>query len=105
MIADLPCSGLGVIGTKTDIKYNASEEKIRELSKLQRQILDTVWRYVKPGGTLMYSTCTVTSEENQDNAAYFAARHPEFELEFMQQLLPDEGWDGFFIARFHRKNR
>lgn len=105
VIADLPCSGLGVIGTKTDIKYNASEEKIRELSKLQRQILDTVWRYVKPGGTLMYSTCTVTSEENQDNAAYFAARHPEFELEFMQQLLPDEGWDGFFIARFHRKNR
>lgn len=105
VIADLPCSGLGVIGTKTDIKYNASEEKIRELSKLQRQILDTVWRYVKPGGTLMYSTCTVTPEENQDNAAYFAARHPEFELEFMQQLLPDEGWDGFFIARFHRKNR
>lgn len=102
VIADLPCSGLGVIGTKTDIKYNVSEEKIRELSKLQRQILDTVCRYVKPGGTLMYSTCTVTPEENQDNAAYFAARHPEFELEYIKQLLPDEGCDGFFIARFHR---
>lgn len=100
VIADLPCSGLGVIGTKTDIKYNASEEKIRELSKLQRQILDTVCRYVKPGGILMYSTCTVTPEENQENAAYFTAGHPEFELESMQQLLPDEGCDGFFIARF-----
>ena len=105
VIADLPCSGLGVIGTKTDIKYNASEEKIRELSKLQRQILDTVWRYVKPGGTLMYSTCTVTPEENQDNAAYFAARHPEFELEFMQQLLPDEGWDGFFYSQIPSKKQ
>ncbi len=102
VIADLPCSGLGVIGTKNDIKYNASEEKIRELSGLQRQILNTVCRYVKPGGTLMYSTCTMTPEENQENAAYFAARHPEFELESMQQLLPDEGCDGFFIAGFHR---
>lgn len=101
VIADLPCSGLGVIGTKTDIKYNASEEKIRELSGLQRQILDTVRRYVKPGGTLLYSTCTITPEENQDNVAYFTARYPEFELEYMKQLLPDEDCDGFFIARFH----
>jgi 16S rRNA (cytosine967-C5)-methyltransferase len=104
VIADLPCSGLGVIGTKTDIKYNASEEKIRELAKLQRQILDVVHYYVKPGGTLMYSTCTITTEENQENVAYFTEKYPEFELEMMRQFLPDEGCDGFFIAKLHRKN-
>jgi 16S rRNA (cytosine967-C5)-methyltransferase len=104
VIADLPCSGLGVIGTKTDIKYNASEEKIRELAKLQRQILDVVHCYVKPGGTLMYSTCTITPEENQENVAYFTEKYPEFELEMMRQFLPDEGCDGFFIAKLHRKN-
>jgi 16S rRNA (cytosine967-C5)-methyltransferase len=104
VIADLPCSGLGVIGTKTDIKYNASEEKIRELAKLQRQILDVVQCYVKPGGTLMYSTCTITPEENQENVAYFTEKYPEFELEMMRQFLPDEGCDGFFIAKLHRKN-
>lgn len=103
VIADLPCSGLGVIGSKTDIKYNASEEKIRELAALQKQILDTVYRYVKPGGILMYSTCTVTPEENQENVAYFTSCHPEFELETMRQFLPDEGCDGFFIARLRKQ--
>ncbi len=103
VIADLPCSGLGVIGTKTDIKYNASEEKIRELAALQKKMLDTVSRYVKPGGVLMYSTCTMTPEENEENVAYFTVRHPEFELESMRRLLPDEGCDGFFIARIKKK--
>ena len=59
MIADLPCSGLGVIGSKTDIKYRVTPEKIGELAALQRQILSVVRRYVKDGGILMYSTCTL----------------------------------------------
>lgn len=98
VIADLPCSGLGVIGAKTDIKYNASLEKIRELAALQRQILEVVHRYVKPGGTLMYSTCTMTPEENQENVKWFLANHPEFHQKQERQFLPDEGCDGFFIA-------
>ena len=102
VLADLPCSGLGVIGTKPDIKYNASEEKIRKLRDLQREILTVTSRYVKKGGLLVYSTCTVTPEENEENAAWFADAYPEFEAEFQRQTLPDEGCDGFFIAGFRR---
>ena len=67
VIADLPCSGLGVIGKKSDIKYNMTEEKQKELVKLQRDILSVVCKYVKKGGTLIYSTCTINPEENEEN--------------------------------------
>lgn len=102
VLADLPCSGLGVIGTKPDIRYNASEEKIAQLAALQRQILDVVCRYVRPGGVLLYSTCTMTPEENEDNTAWFVERHPEFTAETSRQFLPDEGCDGFYAVRFRR---
>ena len=59
VIADLPCSGLGIIGRKSDIKYKLTEEGASELAVLQRRILDVVWQYVKPGGRLVYSTCTI----------------------------------------------
>lgn len=59
VFADLPCSGLGIIGKKRDIKYRISKEDLEELQNLQRQILDVVWQYVKPGGVLIYSTCTI----------------------------------------------
>lgn len=103
VLADLPCSGLGVIGSKTDIKYNASQEKIQELSALQREILKTVQGYVKCGGTLMYSTCTITEEENQNNVDWFLKEYPEFVLESSEQILPDMTCDGFFIAKMKRK--
>ncbi len=103
VIADLPCSGLGVIGSKTDIKYRVTPEKIGELAALQRQILSVVCRYVKDGGILMYSTCTVTEEENQENVAWFLQSCPEFSLETERQYLPDEGCDGFYIAKLVRK--
>lgn len=103
IIADLPCSGLGVIGTKTDIKYNASEEKIQELAALQQEILQVVCRYVKPDGTLLYSTCTMTKEENEENVHKFLETHTEFELEQMRQCFPYERCDGFFMAKMHRK--
>ena len=103
VIADLPCSGLGVIGTKTDIKYNASEEKIVELAALQQEILHVVCGYVKPDGTLLYSTCTMTREENEDNVQKFLETHAGFELEQMRQYFPYEGCDGFFMAKMHRR--
>ena len=103
VIADLPCSGLGVIGTKTDIKYNASEEKIQELAALQQEILQVVCRYVKPDGTLLYSTCTMTKEEDEENVHKFLETHTEFELEQMRQCFPYERCDGFFMAKMHRK--
>lgn len=103
LIADLPCSGLGVLRKKSDVKYRMNEEMQAELVTLQRKILDVAASYVKPGGTLLYSTCTIHRAENEENAAWFAAEHPEYSLEKMQQIFPGKTLgDGFFIARFVR---
>lgn len=119
LLADVPCSGLGVIGRKRDIKYKMTENRQQELVKLQRKILDTVYPYVKIGGTLIYSTCTIGADENQYNVKWFLDNYP-FQLESMDpficeelkskttkagylQLLPGiHKTDGFFIARFKR---
>lgn len=98
VLADLPCSGLGVIAGKPDIKYHVTEEKIRELAALQREILGTVCAYVRPGGRLVYSTCTLTTEENQENTAAFLREHPEFSLKEEREQLPETWCDGFYVA-------
>ncbi|MGN0142374.1 MAG: 16S rRNA (cytosine(967)-C(5))-methyltransferase RsmB [Roseburia sp.] len=104
VIADLPCSGLGVLRKKTDVKYRITPEKQEELAALQRRILDTVYSYVRRGGRMIYSTCTINKGENEDNVAYFLKQHPDFELEEMHQIFPQETLgDGFFLARLHRK--
>jgi len=121
VMADLPCSGLGVIGRKPDIKINASPEKIDELVQLQRDILTVAASYVRPGGTLIYSTCTVSKKENEGNMRWFAENFPfrtasvdnylsykfrsESTGEGWIQILPGQyGTDGFFVAKFV-KNR
>ncbi|QFJ53661.1 16S rRNA (cytosine(967)-C(5))-methyltransferase RsmB [Pseudobutyrivibrio xylanivorans] len=103
VIADLPCSGLGIIRKKPDIKYNQTEESLTELSKLQSQILDNVCQYVKEAGTLCYSTCTINKDENENQVEAFLTRHPEFKVQEMKQLFPDSKHDGFFICVM-RKN-
>lgn len=80
VIADLPCSGLGVLGKKTDLKYKASKEGMAELVSLQRKILSVVQDYVKPGGKLIYSTCTVNPAENMENVHWFLDRYPQYQL-------------------------
>lgn len=102
VIADLPCSGLGVLRAKPDIKYNMSPEQIRELAALQREILAVVQAYVKPGGRLIYSTCTINRAENEENAAWFAASYEQFSKKSEKQILPDKYQDGFYIAVFDR---
>lgn len=103
LVCDLPCSGLGVIGRKTDIRYKMTEEKAHDLATLQRQILSVVYDYVKPGGTLLYSTCTIRREENEENVDWFLRRHPDFSLETQRQMFPGEvGNDGFFLAKLIR---
>lgn len=104
VIADLPCSGLGIIGRKPDIKYNTDKDKLDSLVKLQREILSVVYDYVKPGGVLMYSTCTINSEENEANADWICDTFG-YEKEEYRQMLPDiEGKiDGFFVAKLRRK--
>lgn len=104
LLADLPCSGLGTLRKKTDVKYRMSEEGLKELIALQRCILDTVHSYVKPGGTLLYSTCTVHRGENEENVRWFVKKYPEFELEYQRQIFPGEHLgDGFFIAKLIRQ--
>lgn len=119
VIADLPCSGLGVIGKKPDIKYRIQPESLHELANLQRQILDVVHQYVKPGGTLIYSTCTISLEENKNNMKYIREQLG-FEFECLDpyiskqlqsqttkegylQLLPGvHKCDGFFLSRYKK---
>ncbi|MBE5919384.1 MAG: 16S rRNA (cytosine(967)-C(5))-methyltransferase RsmB [Pseudobutyrivibrio ruminis] len=98
VIADLPCSGLGIIRKKPDIKYNQTEESLAELVMLQAKILENAARYVKAGGTLCYSTCTINKDENENQVENFLSSHKEFTIETMEQLLPDKEHDGFFIC-------
>ena len=69
VVADLPCSGLGILGKKPDIKNRVKPEDLDSLAELQREILSVVWLYVKPGGMLVYSTCTIDKKENEENVA------------------------------------
>lgn len=104
LICDLPCSGLGVMGKKTDIRYKMNQEKQKELVLLQRNIMNTVHTYVKKGGTLIYSTCTINKEENEENAIWIANEFPDLKLCSMKQMFPGEqSNDGFFIAKFVRE--
>ena len=122
LVADLPCSGLGVLGKKTDLKYKMSAQTQEDLADLQRNILSTVQAYVKPGGTLIYSTCTIHKEENEGNVLWFLEQFPEYELvplkdslcQELQESVKEEGClqllpgihesDGFFIAKFKKVN-
>lgn len=119
LIADLPCSGLGVLGKKSDIKYRLTQNQQKELVQLQREILSVVQGYVKKGGFLIYSTCTVNREENEENRDWFL-KHFDFQAESLDAYLPEQlrsettkkgylqllqgihGTDGFFIAKFRR---
>ncbi|MBE6002940.1 MAG: methyltransferase domain-containing protein [Lachnospiraceae bacterium] len=99
VLADLPCSGLGIIGKKPDIRFGASLDGIKELQALQREILTTVVRYVKPGGKLVYSTCTLSKEENEDNRD-FILKIPGITLLKERKFLPGEPSDGFYLCVF-----
>lgn len=121
VMADVPCSGLGVFAKKSDIKYKMTEDIQKELVKLQRKILSTVNNYVKKDGILIYSTCTINNEENIDNVNWFIENYP-FELESFDEFIPNnlrsettkKGYlqllpnihstDGFFVAKLRRKS-
>lgn len=100
LTADLPCSGLGVIGRKPDIKYKTKEEDIRELAGLQRRMLANIAHYVKSGGHMVFSTCTLAKKENEKNADYIKTLgFTEIKREVM---LPSGSQDGFFAALFKK---
>lgn len=100
VLLDVPCSGLGVIRKKPDIKWSRKEEDLPELIDTQRKILECGAEYVKTGGTLIYSTCTVLKDENERQINGFLQKHPEFKLEEEIKLFPHKNQtDGFYIAK------
>ena len=104
LICDLPCSGLGVMGKKTDIRYKMTPQKQKDVVILQKEILKTVHSYVKKGGKLIYSTCTIHKEENENMVKWFLNEFPEFTLCSQKQMFPGPKFcDGFFIASLERK--
>jgi 16S rRNA (cytosine967-C5)-methyltransferase len=103
VIADVPCSGLGVISRKSDLKYNISNEGMAEICKLQKDIVDKAMGYVKKEGILLYSTCTLHKAENEKMRAYILDKGG-FELLSEKRLCPDsDDTDGFFFAVFKKQ--
>lgn len=113
VLVDAPCSGLGVVGGNPDIAINRTQEDLESLPKLQARLLQVASHYVKPLGTLVYSTCTNLRQENGNVVNSFLLANPHFALESMSLLPPNEGMlqfmpddkgnDGFFVARLRRK--
>ncbi|MCM3689926.1 16S rRNA (cytosine(967)-C(5))-methyltransferase RsmB [Neobacillus niacini] len=121
ILLDAPCSGLGVMRRKPDMKYTKKEQDLNQLSIIQQNLLKSVSPLVKKGGILVYSTCTVDKEENENTVFTFLQEHPEFEMDvtlrdrmpeaiqplvtegFLQILPQDFGSDGFFIASLRKK--
>ena len=104
VLVDAPCSGLGVLRRKADLRWKKTLDEIKNLPTLQGEILSGAAKTLKVGGTLLYSTCTITKQENQDVVEKFLATHAEFELVEMKTLLPHvTNTDGFFSAKLIRK--
>lgn len=119
VLLDAPCAGLGVLSQKPDVKLRLKPEDIPAIVETQKKLLNTVCRYVKKGGTLVYSTCSILPEENALQIQNFLAEHPEYELAPLPNTFPEElrklqtpnglqllgcrdGVEGFFIARMKR---
>lgn len=118
VLLDAPCSGLGNVADKPDMKLRITPESVAELMALQKQLLETVSAYVKPGGVLVYSTCSVLKGENEQQVEAFLAGHPEYTLEPLPDTIPEQfrrheamglqllpcrdGVGGFYIARLRR---
>lgn len=114
---DAPCSGLGLMRRKPEIKYNKSYEDIETLSQIQRELLEHLSQYVRENGYIVYSTCTLSYEENEELIQDFLDQHPQFMIDPIQGAIPDNiktqegfiriwphqyGTDGFFISRLKK---
>jgi len=121
ILADVPCSGFGTLRRNPDLKWRKGEEDIRRLSLIQTSILSNLSQYLKKGGTLVYSTCTIFREENEDVIEAFLKNNPEFALDDLLKTLPEiphrfvrngyfktfpqgNGMDGFFVARLIKQS-
>ena len=119
VLLDAPCSGLGFLAEKPDLKIRVNEENVQKLTELQAKLLDTVCKYVKPGGTLVYSTCSILKDENERQAEHFLQCHPEFTEIPLPEVIPEkyrkrrerglqllehrDGLEGFYLIRMRKK--
>ena len=103
VLVDAPCSGSGTLKRQADLKYRITAESVAQVRGIQRQVLERGALLVKPGGKLVYATCSVFPSENERRAVSFSALHPEFTLEEERRVSPAAtGWDGFYMARWQR---
>ena len=109
VLCDVPCSGLGAISKKPEIKYKTLAE-ISKMPEIQSKILSCSSEYVKPGGTLVYSTCTLNKKENEEVTYKFLSEHDDFEISEIKTFFPfdkidkiEQKTDGFFVAKMKRK--
>lgn len=117
ILLDVPCSGIGIIRKKPEIKWNKTRKDLKEIVGVQRDILENAWEYLKKGGIMVYSTCTLNKEENEENIKWFLSKHKDVKIEkvFVGKganlcyddlgtltILPNEYMDGFFVAKLKK---
>ncbi|KAF5461205.1 hypothetical protein F2P56_021022 [Juglans regia] len=100
VLLDAPCSGLGVLSKRADLRWNRKLEDVEQLKNLQDELFDAASLLVKPGGVLIYSTCSIDPEENEERVAAFLLRHPEFSVDPVDRYVPSDfaTEDGFFFS-------
>jgi len=118
VLLDVPCSGFGIIRKKPEIKWNKKRNDLREIIPVQREIMNNAWQYLKQGGVMIYSTCTLNKEENEENIEWFVNNHEDCEVkrifvgkqdnlvysrEGLLTVMPNENMDGFFIAKLEKR--
>ena len=103
LLLDVPCTGSGVLKRQVDTKWKLNEEELQRLVLLQREILSNYVKMLKPGGKLVYATCSIFSEENEEQVQWFLnAQKDQFRLIKQKRVLPSEGYDGFYMALMER---
>jgi len=118
ILIDVPCSGIGIIRKKPEIKWNKTRNDLREVIQVQRDIMENAWMYLKDGGIMLYSTCTLNKEENEENIEWFESRHKDCSVKkiFIGKqdnlvynrngsltIMPNESMDGFFVAKLEKR--
>ena len=117
VLIDVPCSGFGIIRKKPEIKWTKNKNQLKDIIEIQRSIMQNASKYVKVGGKLLYSTCTLNKEENEVNIRWFLDNFPGYKIEPIYfgkyenliynaegsiTILPNQSMDGFFMAKFTR---
>lgn len=103
ILLDVPCLGIGVIKRKPDIKWQRKEEDVEEITKIQKKILENCSKYLKKDGELVYSTCSILKDENENVINEFLKNNSQFTKKYEKTIFPSEKQDGFFICKLQKK--